>query len=336
MNAHGRALLLLAIGLPLASALRAEPPARVPTVGILSDGGPTTCASGVTGYLSACMVDALRALGHEEGRNVAFVFRYAQGDLKRLAPLAAEIVAAKPDVFYTLTGAGATAAAQATTTIPIVVGPVSETTLVRWTGNLARPTGNVTGLTLDTTDLPPKCLQLLKQLAPRTTRVAVIYHPDNPAFSAGLQGHLRQASAQLGLTLVSVEARGAAELPQAFTAVANSGADAILMLDEGPLAGSGQVRKLVGDWALSRRLPVASPQADFAADGALVSLGTPVAVIARRAAFYVHRILEGAKPADLPVERPTTFKLTLNLRTAKALGLTIPQALLLRADEVIE
>lgn len=164
--------------------------------------------------------------------------------------------------------------------------------------------------------------------------MAWIRNPDNPTVVQA-PSYLDAASAQLGLTLIRIDARHAADLPQAFAAIAASGADAIFMADDAALAGSGEVRKLVSAWALGRRLPLASSNASFASDGALLSLGADVTAIARRAAYYVHRILGGARPGDLPIEGPTIFKLTLNRRTGSALGLTMPQALLLRADEVI-
>ena len=327
---------LFAIALWAPACVWAQQPARLPTVGILSDGGATACGSGAIGYPVACMVEGLRALGHVEGRNVAFEYRYANGDYKHLPALAAELVALRPDVVYTLSTAGADAAAKATTTIPIVVGPAGEPTMSRLAGDLARPVGNVTGQTLGVNELSQKCLQLLTQLAPRTSRVALIYNPANPAFVQGGLDLLGVAATQLGVTLVRIEARNASDLPQAFAAVAASGANAIYMFDESPLSGSSEVRKKVSEWALSRRLPVASANASFAADGALVSLGADVRAIARRAAFYVHRILGGAKPGDLPVERPMLFKLSVNRKTAAALGLTVPHGVLLRADEVIE
>jgi putative ABC transport system substrate-binding protein len=308
---------------------------RLPLVGILSDGGPTTCGSGAPGFAVACMVEALRVLGDVEGRTVAFEYRFAHGDYRRMHALAAELVALRPDVVYTYATAGADAVAKATTTIPVVVGPVGDETMSRLAGNLARPVGNLTGQTLGGFEVNQKCLQLLKELAPRTSRVAVIHHPDNPILVRILDD-LGPAAAQLGMTLVRIGAHSAADLPQALAAVLASNADAIFMFSEGPLANSGEVRKHVSAWAVSRRLPVAGSVESFAADGALVSLSSDGTAIARRAAFYVHRILGGAKPADLPVERPTTFKLAVNRRTAAALGLTIPQSVLLRADEVIE
>jgi putative ABC transport system substrate-binding protein len=164
--------------------------------------------------------------------------------------------------------------------------------------------------------------------------VALIHSPDTPGFIRG-QNRLDPAAAQLGVTLVRVEARGAADLPQAFAAITTARADAIFMGDDAALAGSVEIRQQVSAWALARRLPVASSTGSFAADGALLSLGTDIPAIARRAAFQVHRILGGVRPAELPVERPTVFRLTLNRKTATELGLTIPQSLLLRADELI-
>lgn len=340
MNTHRLPLLLAAIAWLLPASAWPQQSARLPTVGILSPGAPTACTSGAPGFVAACMVDGLRALGDVGGRKIAFETRYAHGDVSRLPALAAELVALRLDVLYTFTGAGADAAAKATATIPIVVGPASEAVMTRLAGNLARPTGNVTGQTIDTgnNEQSQKSLQLLKELAPRASRVVWIGNPDNPGFIRG-RTEMDAAATQLGLTLVRVEARGAADLPQVFaatSAMAAGRADAIFMGDDAALAGSGEVRRLVSAWALSRRLPLASSNAWFAADGALLSLGTDIPAIARRAAFYVHRILGGAKPADLPVERPTVFKLSLNAKTAAALGITIPQVLLLRADEVIQ
>ncbi len=337
MNTHRLPLLLLAMASWLPSGAWPQQPARLPTVGILSPGSPTACESGVLGYVAACMVDGLRALGDVGGRKVAFEYRYAHGDLSRLPALAAELVALRPDVLYTFTAVGAEAAAEATATIPIVVGPAGERVMIQLAGSLARPAGNVTGQTIGTgmNEQDQKCLQLLKELAPRTSRVAWIHNPDNPGFIRG-RASLEAAAAQLGLTLVTVDARNAADLPLAFAAITAGRADAIFMGDDAALAGSAEVRKQVSAWALGRRLPVASSTGSFAADGALLSLGTDIPAIARRAAFQVHRILGGAKPADLPVERPTVFKLSLNRRTATALGLTIPQSLLLRADQAIQ
>ncbi len=329
--------LLAALALTLPLCAWPQQPARLPLVGVLSPGGPTSCESGKLGFLVACMIEGLRTLGRVEGRDVAFEIRYANGDSGRLHAWAAELVALRPDVLYTFTAAGADAAAVATTTIPVVAGPAGEGIMVRLAGNLARPTGNVTGLTLNTGNLEQdqKSLQLLKELAPRASRVAWIRLPDNPRFRLA-RASVEAAATQLGLTLVGIDARNAADLPQALAAATAGRADAIYMADDALLAGTMEVRTLVSAWATSRRLPLVSSNAAFAADGALLSLGADIPAIACRAAFYVHRILAGARPADLPVERPTVYKLTLNRKTAAALGITIPPALSLRADEVIQ
>lgn len=205
----------------------------------------------------------------------------------------------------------------------------------RLVGNFARPIGNVTGLTLMGPEQDEKCLQLLKELAPRTSHVAVMANPDNPGFASYVD-LLRPAARQLGLTLIQVGARNAADLPQAFAMIQSGAADAILIADDQALAGTPAVRQQIIRWALEQRLPLASSSARVAPDGGLVSLGTDNSALVKRATFYVHRILGGARPAELPVERPTVYKLSLNRKTAAALGITIPQALLLRADEVIQ
>ncbi len=189
--------------------------------------------------------------------------------------------------------------------------------------------------TYTTAGADAELLQLLKELAPRTVRVAVMVNPDNPNYGSYLD-LLRPAAIQLGITLNRIDARKAAELPQAFTAILANRADAILIGDDVALAGTPEVRRQIIRWALGQRLPLASTSARVAPDGGLVSLGTDNSALVRRAAFYVHRILGGAKPGDLPVEQPTVFALSVNRKAATALGLTIPQALLLRADEVIQ
>ena len=315
----------------------AQQPAKLPTVAILSALFPTTdaCGANLQGSSLPCFVEAMRDLGYIEGKNVAFEFRFAEEDFKKLPALAAELVRLRPDVILTAGTPGAHAAAAATTTIPIIVGPAGEEALTRLAGNLARPTGNVTGFTLESVEQQIKCLQLMKELAPRTSRVALLLNPDNPG-QRNFPGILLPVAAQLGVTLVRVEARNVSELPQAFAAIAASGANAIYLADDAALAGNGPVRKRVAEWALPRKLPVTSTNARVAADGGLVSFGTDLNTLNRRAAAYVDKVLKGVKPADLPVERPSKYNLSVNSKTARALGLSIPQSLLLRADEVIQ
>lgn len=330
-------LAALACTFALAAGVRAQPAGRLPMVAILAPGGPVSCDSQAQGFPAACMVEGLRALGWVEGRNVVIEVRHAHGDFKRLTALAVEMAALRPEVIYTHTSAGADAAAKATSTIPVVVGVASDVTLTRLAGNLARPAGNVTGyaLSLSEQGTVEKCLELLKELAPRTTRVALVFNPDNRSFVPSL-GELQPAATRLGLSLLRADARSAAELPQAVSAAVAGGANAIFLTTELWVGGTPESRRRFAELALRHRLASASANIRFAADGGLVSLGPDLGAIGRRSARHVDRILRGARPGDLPIERPTEFKLTINRGTAKALGLTIPQGLLLRADEVVE
>jgi putative tryptophan/tyrosine transport system substrate-binding protein len=322
--------------LSLAMSAWAQQPAKLPMVAILSQGAPATetCGANMQGSTLPCFLDALRELGYVDGKNVSFEFRFAEADYTKLPALAAELVRLRPYVIYT-SGAGAAAAANVTTTIPIIVASASEETLTRLAGNLAHPTGNVTGFALNSVEQELKCLQYLKDLAPRTSRVAMLLNPDNPGYRDN-PGILAPAAAQLGMTLIKIEARNVSDLPQAFAAIAASGANAIYLLDDAALAGTGPVRKQVSEWALKRGLPVVSPNARVASDGGLLSFGTDINALHRRAAGHVDKVLKGSKPVDLPVERPSVFNLSVNVKTAKALGIVIPQSLLLRADEVIQ
>ena len=326
-------VLLAAVGSIQALAQPTPPRERPqPIVGLLVVGGSVSCDSGALGYGAACMVEGLHALGYTEGRNIAFEYRYARGDSGKLPALAAELVALHPDVIFTSTNPGADAAAKATSTIPIVVGPAGEEMMTHLVGNLGRPSGNVTGLILSGRALDQKVLQLLQETVPRMARVAVIQIPA----SADSMRSLGHAARELRVTLVPFEAQNGAALPQALAAVAASGADALFMFDEPVLLGTNDVRKRVAEWALGHRMPVASSNAEFAAAGGLLSLGPDVRQAARRAAYYVQRLLDGARPSDLPVEAPTIFRLTINRRTATALNITVPNGVLVRADQVID
>jgi putative ABC transport system substrate-binding protein len=279
-------------------------------------------------------MEAMRDLGYVDGKNVAFELRFPEGDYQELPALATQLVLLRPAVIYTVGPAGV-AAATATTTIPIIVGSQDEETLARLAGNFAHPTRNVTGFTLSSVEQDLKCLAFLKESVPRTSRVAVLLNPDNPRYR-NYPGVLAPAASELGLTLIRIEARGPSDLPRAFTTIAASGANAIYFEGDPSLAGTSPARKQVSEWALKQGLPVASPNAQVAADGGLLSFGTDINVLHRRAATYVDKVLKGVKLADLPVQRPSVFKLSVNVKTAKALGIVIPQSLLLRADEVIQ
>jgi putative ABC transport system substrate-binding protein len=194
----------------------------------------------------------------------------------------------------------------------------------------------VTGFTLNSVEQEIKCLQLLRELAPHAFRVALLLNPDNAGYGDNAGRLASAAFNQLGLTLIRIEARNVSDLPQAFAAIVASGANAILIADDAALAGTDPVRKQVSEWALKQRLSVVSSNARVASDGGLLSFGTDLNALQRRAAGYVDKVLKGVKPADLPIERPSVFILSVNVKTANALGLTIPQSLLLRADQVIQ
>ena len=210
-------VLFSVFGLVIAASAWAQQPAKLPKVAILSPRAPTAqaCGANMQGSSLPCFLAAMVELGYIDGKNVSFEFRYAEDDYKKLPALAAELVRLRPDVIYTAGTPGVTAAKNATTTIPIIVASAGEERLTRLAGNLAHPTGNVTGFTLDSVEQVVKCLQILKELAPRTSRVALLLNPDNPNFR-DYPGNLVAAANQLGLTLIRIDARSVAALPQAF------------------------------------------------------------------------------------------------------------------------
>ena len=333
MNRRRGLLAGLGAALGLVRPARAQPATRLPRIGVLSPAGADIldrADSSVANFMLG-----LRELGYVDARNVVIDRRVADPALDRLPALAVQLVQLQPDVIFTHGAAGAMAAARATTTIAIVVGPAGEEALAALAGNLARPTGNVTGLALSSVPRDQKCLQMLKEIAPRTRKVAIVVNPDEPAFS-GYEQRLAQGLGGLSLELVRIEARRAADVPAAFKAIAASGAGAGFLSNDVVLAGTPQVRARFIEAAARQRLPIVSSQYALAADGGLLSLYTDLGAMGRRAAQQVHRILGGARPGDLPVELPTIHRLAINLKVARALGLAVPHPLLLRADEVIE
>jgi len=277
---------------------------------------------------------ALRKLGYADYKNISFDNRAAGGDRASLDVLAMELVNLKPAVIVADTTQAALAMKNATRLIPLVViadDPVGSGLI----SNQARPDGNVTGLSSVTPELGAKQLQLLKEAVPRASRVAVLENPANPA--TPLRRRVMQAAAEaLGVTLLSLEVRTPPEHENAFAAIARWRADAVIDAlggaDRSNSATTGRVLKL----AMSHRLPVIYQSEDFVVEGGLMSYGPSLADQFRQAATYVDKILKGAKPSDLPVEQPTKFELVINLKTAKSLGLTIPQPLLIRADQILQ
>jgi len=276
----------------------------------------------------------LRDLGYVEGRNVVIEYRYAEGKLERLPALAAELVALKVDVIVAPGTPAALAAMQATRTIPIVFTAVDAVTSGLVT-SLARPGGNATGLSAFAPELVGKCLEQLKQAVPGVSRVAVLWQPGGlgERTEKDMLKEAEVAARALGVRPQFVEARGSADIDRAFSDMTRARAGALTVL--GTTMFLIERRRLV-DLTAKNRLPAVYPWREFVDAGGLMSYGPNVADLFRRAATYVDKILKGAKPADLPVEQPTKFELVINLKTAKALGLTIPPSVLGRADELIQ
>jgi putative ABC transport system substrate-binding protein len=273
----------------------------------------------------------LRALGYEDGQNIAIDYMpWELGD--QLSSLAAELVRRKVDILVAGTTYGALAAQKATKTIPIVMVNVTDPVATGLVASLARPGGNVTGLSRVTLDLVDKNLGLLTEAVPGVVRIAVLFNSTHPLHAALLKS-VKHAAESLRLELKPVEARAPNELDGAFTVIARERVKALLVLADGMFWGE---RKRIADLALRNRLPSMFANSEHAEAGGLMSYAPSSVEPYRRAAYYVDRILKGAKPADLPVEQPTKLELVINLKTAKSLGLTIPPSLLLRADQVIE
>lgn len=277
-------------------------------------------------------IQGLRELGYEEGRNVIIEYRSAAWNRELLPDLAAELVERKVDVILAAGPQPAMAAREATKMVPIVmiarIDPV-ESGLV---ASLARPGANVTGFTAQLPGLAGKRLELLREAVPRVSRVSVIWNPGNPATAADWRA-TQAAARTLGVTLESVEVRGAEDFIAALPRLLQRQPAAVVMIDDTLTAA---YRQILAEFALKNRVPAITAWREFAEAGGLMSYGPKMADLFRRAAGQVDRILKGIKPAELPVEQPTTFELVINMRTANALGLTIPPRLLLRADQVIE
>jgi len=279
-------------------------------------------------------VQGLLEHGWIEKKNFVFEYRYSWGEVERYPRLAAELVALKPDVVVTAAGDPAAQALKtATKTIPIVMMVSADPVGSGLVTSLRRPGGNVTGLSIQATDAAGKRLELLRGVLPKASRVAVLWNATYP--SKAIEFRETQLAAQsLSITLQSVEVRSPRDFDGAFVAIVREKPDALITLSDGPLTLRHQ-REIVA-FTKKHRLPMVSETAEFAEAGGLMTYGASLTALFRRAAFYVDKILKGAKPADLPVEQPTKFELVINLKTAKALGLTIPPTLLLQADQVIE
>jgi putative ABC transport system substrate-binding protein len=305
-------LITLALGLLMAPLAVAAQSAPVPHIGVLSPGFP-----GPSPLLNAFQ-QGLRELGYVEGQTIVIEYRFAEAKPERLPTLAAELVQRKVDVILAINTPASQAVKNATKTIPIVFTWVGDPT--RLVTNLSRPGANVTGLTTFTSELGGKRLQLLKEALPGLSRVAVLWNSANPNFR-----EMEDASPKLGIRLYPLGVRDPDELPNAFEAAAGNRASALYVIEEVALVAH---RTRILDLAAKHRLPTASQYREFVEAGGLLSYGPNLPDLFRRAAIYVDKILTGAKPGDLPVEQPMKFELVLNLKTAEALGLTIPPTLL--------
>jgi len=309
---------------PLAA--RAQQPGKLPTIGFL---GANTRL--VDSQRLAAFVERLRELGWIENRTVTIEYRWGEGRDERFAQIAAEFVRRGVDVIVTGATAPVIAVKQATSTIPIVFGVAGDPVATGLVASLAKPGGNVTGLSGQSTDTAAKRLELLRAVVPNLRRLAILTNIGNPT-NVLERDEIRTTAHTVGLEAITMEIRRSEDIAPVFEAV-KGGADA-LYVSADPLIFTNLVR--INSLALGARLPTMHGSREYVEAGGLMSYGPNFPDLYRRAADYVDKILRGAKPADLPVEQPTKFDLVLNLTTAKVLGLTIPESFLARADEVIE
>ncbi len=328
MKSRKALLIGLALGLLAAPPpAHAQSPGKVPRIGILPP-GPIALRM----HLWKAFQEGLRQLGYVEGQNITFVIRSPEEVGKPLADLAAELVSLQVDVIVTAGTLGALAAKNATSTIPIVMAVAGDPVGTGLVASLARPGGNVTGSSQIAPELGGKRLQLLKGVVPQASRVAILWNPTNPA-AALVVRETEVAARTLGVQLQPLEIRAPEDIDRAFAAAIRGRASALTVVED-PLVLSHRARIVA--LAAKSRLPAIYPFREVVEAGGLMSYAANLSDLFRRAATYVDKTLKGAKPADLPVEQPTLFELVINLKTAKALGLTIPRSVLIRADQVIQ
>jgi len=319
---------VLVVSLTLAPLTAEGQQAGVPRVGYLGNSSPS---------LEVDLLDAfrqgLREFGYTEGQNIIIEYRWAEGNYDRFPDLLADLVRLKVDAIVTAGTPGALAAKRATKTIPVVMAVAGDAVGTGLVASLARPGGNVTGSTTIVQELEGKRLELLKEVVPRLSRVAFLSNPTNPLSPIILkQTQLAARALRLRLEPV-VEVKGVSELERAFATISKLRSDALIMVADRFLLAE---RTRIVEFAEKHRLPTMYPYSEMVKDGGLMSYSLSYPDLFRRAAKYIDKILKGTKPADLPVEQPTKFELVINLKTAKAFGLTIPQSVLLRADQIIE
>jgi len=319
---------VLTVSLTLAPlAIEAQQAGKAPQVGVLL---LDTEALGLS-QRARNVVEGLRELGWIDGQNIALRFKFAALNEAALNPLAEELVREKVDLIVAVASAPTRAAQRATRTIPIVMAAVADPVGAGFVTNLARPEGNVTGTSLLQTELGGKRLDLLKEAIPKLVRVTVLYNATSPGRWTIPQW--QATASRVGLELSAISFRDASALPDQFVGLRAMRSGALIVSPSPPI---DEARALIAELALKHQLPTMFPLREYVEAGGLMSYGSNLRTQHRRAATYVDKILKGAKPADLPIEQPTTFELVINLKTAKALGLTIPQSVLGRADEIIQ
>jgi putative ABC transport system substrate-binding protein len=318
----------LAVSLTLAPvAAEGQPAGRTVTIGYLGNSSPSLESNLVEAFR-----DGLRQRGYVEGQNLVIKYVWAEGQQERYAVLARELVSLKPDVILAAGTPGTLAAKQATQSIPIVTAVAGEPVAAGLVSSLAKPSGNVTGLATLAPELEGKRLELFKEAIPKLSRVVALLNPANP-FTTIAWKATQPAAEALGVKLQPVEARSPNDLDRALATIKSARPDGLIVLPDRLLLA---YRKSIVQFMVKNRLPGMFPFRDFAQEGGLMAYGPDYTDMFRRAATFVDKILKGAKPGDLPIEQPTKFELVINLKTARALGLTIPKTILLQADQVIE
>jgi putative tryptophan/tyrosine transport system substrate-binding protein len=318
-------LMLALIAAPLSA--HAQEPGKIPRIGYVF-----ARVSSEDQHIWEAARQGLRDLGYVEGQNIALEVRWAEGRYERLPALIAELVRLKVDVLVVGTTPGALAAKRATRTIPVVMYAVGDPVGSGLVASLSRPGGNLTGLSLFNKEVSGKRLELLKETLPGISRVAVLTNPGNPVHAA-FWTETQSAAHVLGLQLQAIEVRRPEDFDPAVAAATRDRAEALLVFDDSLTLG---YRTRLVALAAARRLPTMYGLREFADAGGLLSYGPSNLAMYRRTATFVDKVLKGAKPADLPVEQPTTFELVVNLKAAKALGLRFPPSVLARADQIIE
>ena len=300
---------------------------KAPRIGFLTRATDASVSTQIDAFRQG-----LRDLGWVEGKSISIEYRDAEGQADRLPALAAELVALNVDVIVTVDTPPTQAAKQATSTIPIVIAVSADPVGAGLVSSLGHPGGNTTGLSLLAPETDQKNLELLKEILPKTRRVAMIFDQKNRGMMLRLSS-IKTAALKLGIEIQSISALSPNELTGVLTSIASDPPDALIVLS--PIYAA--YRNEVVEFTITTKVPLSFDTSGLAGEpGALLSYGVDISVLFRRAATFVDKILKGAKPADLPVEQPTKFQLVVNMKTAKALGLTIPQSILARADEVIE